>query len=67
MRRKRYAVRTLHTSGAALMRGLLEAGYAIKPLTRPTGYWTSHRDTRHIISMRKANEREITKYEGRLG
>jgi uncharacterized DUF497 family protein len=29
--------------------------------------WTSHRDTRHIISMRKANEREITKYEGRLG
>ncbi len=29
--------------------------------------WTSHRDARHIISMRKANEREITKYEGRLG
>ena len=29
--------------------------------------WTSHRDTRHIISMRKVNEREITKYEGQLG
>ncbi len=29
--------------------------------------WTQRSATRHIISMRKANEREIAKYQDRLG
>lgn len=29
--------------------------------------WTPRGDARHVISMRKANEREQTRYEGRLG
>lgn len=29
--------------------------------------WTSRGDVRHIISMRKANEREQEKYRGYLG
>ena len=29
--------------------------------------WTIRGDTRHIISMRKANDREQEKYEGQLG
>jgi uncharacterized DUF497 family protein len=29
--------------------------------------WTLRRDTRHIISMRKANEREQRKYGSQLG
>jgi len=29
--------------------------------------WTSRGNARHIISMRKANDREQEKYEGQLG
>ena len=29
--------------------------------------WTPRGDTRHVISMRKANERERRKYQGKMG
>lgn len=30
-------------------------------------FWTPRQDTRHIISMRRANEREQKRYQDRLG